>query len=115
MEENYYRLSVLNVPPPRIQMDLPVRKKIFGTGRKRYIDHHFVMSFSLRECISRQNRKSLYPGKTGMRISGQVYYTKNYKKTDFTNLGYLIRGEIIDPSGKPQFEFEGGTLSTQLR
>ena len=70
-------------------------EKFFGTGRKRYIDHHFFMSFSLRECISRQNWKSVYPGKNGMRISGQVYYTKNYKKTDFTNLGYHIRGEMM--------------------
>jgi hypothetical protein len=76
-------------------MDLPARKNFFATGRKRYIDHHFFMSFSLRGCISRQNRKSVYPGKTGMRISGQVYYIKNYKKTDFTNLGYHIRGEMI--------------------
>ena len=41
---NYYRLSVLNVPP-RIQMDLPVRKNVFGTGRKRYIYHHFLCHF----------------------------------------------------------------------
>ena len=27
-----------------------------------------------------------------MCISGQIYYTKNYKKTDFTNLGYHIGG-----------------------
>ena len=88
-------LVYLMSPPPRIQMDLPVRKTFFGTGRKRYIGRHFFMSFSLRECISRQNLKSLYPGKTGVRISGQVYYTKNYKKTDFTNLGYQIRGEMM--------------------
>ena len=35
--------------------------------------------------------KDSISGQTGMRISGQVYYTKNYKKTDFTNLGYHIR------------------------
>ena len=49
--------------PPRIQIDLPVCKIVFGTGQKRYIDHHLCMSFSLRECISRQNWKSVYQGK----------------------------------------------------
>ena len=42
-------------------------------------------------------------------ISGQVYYTKNYKKTDFTNLGYHIRRRNDDKltcPEKPQFEFE---------
>jgi hypothetical protein len=55
----------------------------------------FFMSFLLRECISRENWKSVYPDKNEMCISRQVYYTKNYKKTDFTNLGYHIRGEMI--------------------
>jgi hypothetical protein len=69
---------------------------------KRYIDHHFFISFSLRECISKQNRKSLYLGKTGMRISGQVYYIKNCKKTDFTNLGYHIRGRNDEKLTRPE-------------
>jgi hypothetical protein len=28
--------------------------KIFGTNRKRYMDDHFFISFSLKACISRQ-------------------------------------------------------------
>jgi hypothetical protein len=50
-----YRSCVLLVPPLENFVDLPVRKTFFGTGQKRYIDHHLFMSFSLRECISRQN------------------------------------------------------------
>ena len=39
---------------------------------------------------------------TGMRISGQVYYTKNYNKTDFTNLGYHIRGGNDEKLTRPE-------------
>jgi hypothetical protein len=72
---------------------------------KDTIDHHFVMSFSLRECILRQNRKNVYPGNNAMRLLGEVYYTKNYKKTDFTNLGYhiTVRNDDKLTSGKSQF------------
>ena len=106
------RLCVLYGPRSNSNgFKLPVRKYFFGTRRKRYIDHHFCMSFSLRECISRQNRKSVYQGKNVMCISGQVYYTKNYKKNGFYEPRLSYKGEkwwTIDPSGKPQFEFEGG-------
>ena len=53
---------------------------------------HLFMSFSLRKCMSRKNGKSVYPGKNGRCLSGQVYYTKNYKILLFTNRGHRIRG-----------------------
>ena len=37
-----------------------------------------------------------------MRISGQFYYTKNYKKTDFMNRGYHIRGVNDDKMTRPE-------------
>ena len=46
--------------------------------------------------------KDSISGQTGMRISGQVYYTKNYKKTDFTNLGYHIRGGNDEKLTRPE-------------
>ena len=80
-----YRSCVLNVPP-RIQIDLPVCKKILGTGRKRYIDHHLFMSFSLRERISRQNWGNVYQGKNVRCISGQIYkpiFSSNFSFYEF--------------------------------
>ena len=56
--ENIYRTFQLNVLPPlefkTVYMSV---KNFFGTGRKRYIDHHVFMSFSLRERIPRQKCK----------------------------------------------------------
>ena len=37
-----------------------------------------------------------------MRISGQFYYTKNYKKTDFTNRCYHIRGVNDEKMTRPE-------------
>ena len=46
--------------------------------------------------------KDSISGQTRMRISGQVYYTKSYKKTDFTNLGYHIRGGNDEKLTRPE-------------
>jgi hypothetical protein len=44
------------IPPPRIQMNLSIRKKVFDASLKRYTDDpFFCMSFSLGECYPRKN------------------------------------------------------------
>jgi hypothetical protein len=48
-------LSTLCSPPSNSNRFTRPEKVFFGTGRKRYIDHHFFLSFSLTECIFRQS------------------------------------------------------------
>ena len=56
-------LSYLSTLSPRKYTDLHVRKKFFGIVRTRYIDRLLLISFSLTECISRKNSKSVHQGK----------------------------------------------------
>ena len=54
--------------PHRIQIDLPVWKKFFGTGRKRYIDHHFFYVIFIERMYIKAKSKEWISGKTGMRM-----------------------------------------------
>jgi len=60
--------------------------------------------------IKAKFKEYIYPAKNGRCISGQVYYTTNYKIFCFANLDHRILRETAktDPSVKAPFTFEEG-------
>ena len=78
-----YRVGQLNSPPPRIQINLPVRNFFFCAPHKTQVSRHFLMSFLFIECISGQIRNDVYQTKSRMCMLGQIHDAKNIKILHF--------------------------------
>ena len=105
-----FTVVVYYLSPLEFKSIYPSVKKKFGTGRKRYIDHHLFISFSLRERISRQNWGNVYQGKNVRCRSGQIY--KNTFSSNFSFYGFLssykgTKRWKTDPSVNHPNQFEG--------
>ena len=89
-------------PPPRIQMDLPVRKNVFGTGRKRYINHQlFYVIFIEKMYIKAKSKESISGQNWNAYIKASLLHKKLQKNRFYESL-LLYKGENDEKLTRPE-------------